>query len=126
MLAVGLCQECSIADSSCQMLNWLCSGTDLSVVMRQNNLATLRQMNGLDRLSNLLCPEMEAHDELKPIGKITTPVFCHTSQAADMPCLCQSQQQIKALTRLVLLMIIDCNARLLSRSWCKHSRGKAF
>ena len=75
MLAVGLCQECSIADSSCQMLNWLCSGTDLSVVMRQNNLATLRQMNGLDRLSNLLCPEMEAHDELKPIGKITTPVF---------------------------------------------------
>ena len=65
LLALGLSQQSRVAGASFRMLHWLCLKPSVPVSVRSSNLAMLRQMNGLDRMSHLLCPDfLETGEEV--------------------------------------------------------------
>ena len=54
LLVLGLSQQYRTASSTLGLVHWLCTAKPGPGPMQQSNLATLHQMNGLERLSDLL------------------------------------------------------------------------
>ena len=83
LLAVGLVQEYRIAKVTVGMLRWLCFGGDVPLSLQSSNLALLRQMNGLDRLSSFLCPgTLEADEKSTSAGELSSVMHGCTTYAA--------------------------------------------
>ena len=64
LLAIGLSQHYIIPRRTVAMLGWLCCEESVPLSVRNSNLAMLRQMNGLDRLADLLRPGFLSPEEL--------------------------------------------------------------
>ena len=63
LLAIGMSQNYTIARHTVAMLGWLCCEESVPLSVRNSNLAMLRQMNGLDRLADLLRPGFLSPDQ---------------------------------------------------------------
>lgn len=62
-IAIGLSQHYIIARHTVAMLDWLCCEESVPLSVQNSNLAMLRQMNGLDRLADLLRPAFLSSDQ---------------------------------------------------------------
>lgn len=67
VLMGGLGADACTAQQTIALLAWLCTGEDLSEIMRQRNTAAVSHMSGLESLSELLLPAMVENVDAKHI-----------------------------------------------------------